>query len=83
MILCNTIQVCSYGLALVQENTSGITTFIQHARDLGEDKLELCRSSMLSSVLTQHPSSAAKAKRELARNGNLTQQPQKDSPTHA
>ena len=39
MILCRTIQVRSFGLALVHENTAGITTSIQYARNLGEDKV--------------------------------------------
>ena len=60
-MLCNTIQVCSYGTALGQENTSGITTSIQHARNLGRTELEPCRSSVLSPVLMQHPSKAVKA----------------------
>ena len=72
-----------YGLALVQENISGITTSNQYARNLGRTKLELNHSSMLSPVLMQHPSSAVNEKRHLGRHGNLTQQPQKDSPSQA
>ena len=65
------------------ENTSGITTSIQFTMNLGRTKLKLCRSSRLSLVLVQHPSSAVKAKRQIGRHGHLTQQPQKGLPVHA